>query len=70
MVTICSTFVRVETNASLHLTSSNPNSLDGNSFMRSIEGELEVVINFQDDVSCGQDAMLECNCTFIADAML
>jgi hypothetical protein len=49
MVTTCSSFVCVETNTSLHSTSSNLNFLDGNSSMRSIEGELEVVTNFQND---------------------
>jgi hypothetical protein len=37
MVTSCFAFVCVVTNASLHLASSNPNSLDANSSMRSIE---------------------------------
>jgi hypothetical protein len=63
MVTTCYASVRAESNASLCSPSSSPNSLDGNySNVRSIEGELEIVIHFQDDVSCGQDVMLKCNC--------
>jgi regulation of enolase protein 1 (concanavalin A-like superfamily) len=51
--------------------SSSPNSLDGNSSnVRSIERELEIVINFQDDVSCGQDVMLKCIYIFTTNAML
>jgi hypothetical protein len=36
--------------------------------MRSTKVELEVVTNFQDDVSCGQDVMSKCSCTFVVDA--
>ncbi len=70
MATTCSAFVHAETNTSLCSASSNPNSFDGNFFMRSREVELEVVTNFQDDVSCGQDVMSKCSCTSIIDAML
>jgi hypothetical protein len=70
MVTTCSAIVCVETNTFLHIASSNPNFLYGNSSMSSIKGELEVVTNFQDDVSCGQDAMSECSFNYIAYAML
>jgi hypothetical protein len=38
--------------------------------VRSTEGELEIVINFQDDVSFGQDVMLKCNYIFTTNAML
>jgi hypothetical protein len=51
MVTICYAFVRAKTKASLQSTSTNLNSMDGNSSMRSTKGKLEIVINFQDDVS-------------------
>jgi hypothetical protein len=59
MVTTYSIYVHAETNAPLHLASSNTNSMDRNSSMRSTEGKLEVFTNFHDDVSCGQDVMSE-----------
>jgi hypothetical protein len=52
MVTTCYIYVHAETNTHLHSTSSNCNSLDRNSSMRSIGRELEIVANLQDDVSC------------------
>ncbi len=71
MVITCYAFVHAENNASLCSPSSSPNSLDGNSSnVRSIERELEIVINFQDDVSCGQDVMLKCIYIFTTNAML
>jgi len=70
MVTTCFVFISVEIDTFLHLASSNLDSLDGNSFVRSIEGELKVVNNFEDDVSCGQDVMSECNYIFTLNAML
>ncbi len=71
MVTTCYAYVCAESNASLCSPSSSPNSFDGNSSnVRSTEGGLEIVINFQDDVSCGQDVMLKCNCIFTTNAML
>jgi len=57
MVTTCYIYVHADTNAPLHSASNNPNSLDKNSSMRSTKGKLEVVTNFQDDESCGQDVM-------------
>ncbi len=70
MVTTYSASVCVEANAYLCSTSNNHNSFDGIFSMRSINIDLEVVTNFQDDVSCGQDVMLECNCIFTTYAML
>jgi hypothetical protein len=52
MVTTCYIYVHAETNAPLHSTSNNFNSLDRNSSMRLIGRELEIVTNLQDDVSC------------------
>ncbi len=46
MVTTCFASLCVEANGYLQLASNNPNSLDGNFFVRSTEGELEVVTNF------------------------
>jgi hypothetical protein len=46
MVTTCFVYVHAKTNTSLHLASSNPNSLDGNYSLKSTKGKLEVVINF------------------------
>jgi hypothetical protein len=38
--------------------------------VKSTEGELEIVINFQDDVSSRQDVMSKCNYIFTPNAML
>jgi hypothetical protein len=38
--------------------------------MRSIDGELEIVINFENDVSCGQDVMSKCSYISTLDDML
>ncbi len=70
MVTTCFTSICAETNASLCLTLNNLNCLDGIFFMRSTKVKLEVVTNFQDDASCGQDVLLECSCIFPTNAML
>ncbi len=70
MVTTCFVFIYVEIDTFLHLASSNFDSLDGNSFVKSMEGELEVVNNFEDGVSRGQDVMSECSYIFTPNAML
>jgi hypothetical protein len=71
MVTTCDAFVCAESNAYLRSPSNSPNSLDGNSSnVRSIEGELEIVTYFQDDVSCGQDVKSKCSYIFTPNAML
>jgi hypothetical protein len=70
MVITCLTFVGIKTDAYLHSISNNHNSLDGNSFVKSIKGELKVVTKFQDDESCGQDVLSKCNYTFTPNAML